>query len=354
MPWGFALGAFTVISLSIGTLFDILRRLTAGTLSGSIAVQVLVLQLPRFMVLALPMSMLLAPLLTYSQLAKSNELMALKACGTSAYRIVRPVLCLSLVVAVCTLVINERVVPPTTLMANRLLAQHPVSKIASIPAQNIVHQTYRHHHLAQLFYARTFDGMALHQLTILQFRNQQLYQIWLAQQATWDTTHKQWTLLQGTRYRIDPASGLYQQVVSFQQQSFPTVSPQELAETSRQPISLTETSTLLRHRQPSGDQQDLQRLQVRWHSLMAFPWISVGFTLIGSALGCRSTRKQVSLGFGLSSLLIFAYYTFSLICQTLGDTGIWSASLAGWLPVVSLLAIGVILLHQSNTHSNCF
>lgn len=348
MPWVFAFGAFTTISFSIGALFDVLRRLTAGTLAISTALQVSVFQLPRFMVLALPMSMLLAPLLTYSQLAKSNELIALRVCGTSLYRIVRPAICLSLIVALCTYSMSEWVVPPATATANRLLVQHPASQIAAIPTQNIVHRTYHHQHLTQLFYARTFDGEVLHQLTILQFQDRQLHHIWLAKQATWDATQQQWTLTQGTRYTIDPALGLYQQVMSFQQQPFQFASPQELAEVARQPISITETRTLMKRLQRSGNEQYLQRLRVRWYSLMAFPWIGIGFALIGSALGCRSTSKQASLGFGFSSVLIFTYYTFSFICQTLGNIGLWPASLAGWLPIVVLLTTGVILLHQNN------
>lgn len=351
MPWVFAFGAFTAISFSIGTLFDVLRRLTEGSLSSIEALQVLVLQLPRFMVLALPMSMLLAPLLTYSQLAQRNELMALKACGTSIYRVIRPTFCFSLIVAVFTLTLNEWIVPPATAAVHQLLAQHPTSQIAAIPRQNLVHQTYRHQRLAQLFYARAFDGEALHQLTILQFQNHHLHQIWLAKQANWDSRQQQWILSQGTRYTIDPDSGLYQQIVSFKQHPFHKVSPQELAEVAHQPISLHETQVLIRQVQQSGNFQAVQRLKVRWHSLMAFPWIGVGFTLIGSALGCQASSKKGSLGFGLSSLLIFAYYTFSFICHTLGDTGIWSARIAGWLPIIVLITIGNALLRYGSTNS---
>ena len=354
MPWVFAFGAFTAISFSIGALFDVLRRLTEGTLSSADALQVLALQLPRFMVLALPMSMLLAPLLTYSQLAQRNELMALRACGASVYRIVRPTLCFSLIVAVSTLTLNEWIVPPATAAVHRLQTQHSASQMAAIPRQNIVHQTYRHQRLTQLFYARTFDGEALHQLTILQFQDHHLHLIWLAKQAIWDSTQQQWILSQGTRYTINPVSGVYRQVVSFKEQPFRKVSPQELAEVARQPISLHDTQMLMQQVQQSGNLQTVQRLQVRWHSLMAFPWIGVGFTLMGSALGCQSTAKRGSLGFGLSSLLIFVYYTFSFICQTLGDTGIWSASVAGWLPIMVLITIGSALLHNSNIRSGIY
>lgn len=351
MPWIFGFGAFTVIGFSVGSLFDILRRLTQGELSGITAVQVLVLQLPRFIVLALPMSLLLAPLLAYGQLAHSNELTALRACGVSVYRMVRPAICFSLVVAVCTLAINELVVPPTTLKANTLLAQYPQDAIALISKKNIVHKTLVDQQRTQLFYAQTFDGYALHQLTILQYQDQTLHQIWLAKQATWDKAKKQWILFEGTCYTINPESGLYQQVKAFQQQPLHAASLNELAQASRQPISITEIRYLLNQLPQVSDVLYQRKLQVRLHTLMSFPWIGVGFSMIGAALGCRAHQKRASLGFGFSSILIFAHYLFSFICQTLGDVGILAASLSGWLPLCSLFTIGAFLLKQANTKS---
>ena len=348
MPWIFGLAAFTAISFSIGTLFNVLSRLTAGVLSWDIAIQVLVLQLPSFVVLALPMSLLFAPLITYSQLARTNELMALKSSGISLFRIVLPTFCCSLFVAICTLAMHELVVPSATLHADTLLAQHSSSSMSLIPKQNIVHQVFANQQITQLFYAHQFDGHALHQLTILQFQNRHLRQIWTAKHATWDESQRHWILSQGSRYSINPESGLYQRVTPFQRQAFQTASPIELATSSREPVSIADTLTLLAPGQQRGDEQYLRKLQVRLHTLIAFPWIGVGFSLLGSALGCRSTQSGGPQGFGLSILLIFGHYTFSFVCQTLGEIGTIPAGLSGWLPLITLLMLGVYLLHQAN------
>jgi len=364
MPWLFSFGAFTTISFSIGALFSVLRRLTAGTLPGMIAMQVLALQLPSFMVLALPMSLLLAPLLAYSRLARGNELMALQGCGISVYRLARPTLGFSLVVAICTLVMTEQIVPPATLKADTLLAHQSAmvsgqpqssgqqaAAIALIPERDIVHRLFTDQQLTQLLYARTFDGKALHNFTLLQFQNRHLHQIWIAQRATWKAEHNQWSLSEGTHYTINSKSGLYQQVISFRQQLVHTATPNELAAASRQPMSIAETSVLLHRLQHSVDAPYLRKLQVRLHTLMAFPWSGVGLSMIGVALGCQTTQKKAPLGFGLSLILIFVYYLLSFICQTLGNIGIVAASLAGWLPILVLLTIGVFLLQQTNTSS---
>jgi len=59
LPFLFGMGLFTSLALSIGTLFDLVRRVTESGLPLIIAVKILFLKMPAFVVLAFPMSMLL-------------------------------------------------------------------------------------------------------------------------------------------------------------------------------------------------------------------------------------------------------------------------------------------------------
>jgi len=73
------------------------------------------------------------------------------------------------------------------------------------------------------------------------------------------------------------------------------------------------------------------------------------FGLIGSSLGVRPhARTSRSQGFGISVLLIFAYYLMSFIFSSLGITGSLTPFLSAWLPVLIGLSAGVILLRQSS------
>ena len=64
-PMFFAIGAFTTVSLSVGILFDLVRKIVEFGLPFQTALKVLFLKLPDFLVLSFPMSMLLATLLAY-------------------------------------------------------------------------------------------------------------------------------------------------------------------------------------------------------------------------------------------------------------------------------------------------
>lgn len=60
-PLLFAVALFTVLGLSIGVMFELARQMVDG-MPALIALQLLVLNTPRFLVLSLPMATLLATL----------------------------------------------------------------------------------------------------------------------------------------------------------------------------------------------------------------------------------------------------------------------------------------------------
>jgi lipopolysaccharide export system permease protein len=83
MPFLFGVGAFSSIGISVGALFELIRRVTESGLSIGLAMQIFVLKLPEFIVLAFPMSTLLATMMAYSRLSADSELIALRGCGVS-------------------------------------------------------------------------------------------------------------------------------------------------------------------------------------------------------------------------------------------------------------------------------
>ena len=66
-PMIFAISAFTVISLSVGVMFDLIRKIVEYGLPILQALQALIYSLPSFLVLSFPMAVLLSTLLSYCQ-----------------------------------------------------------------------------------------------------------------------------------------------------------------------------------------------------------------------------------------------------------------------------------------------
>jgi len=68
-PMIFAISAFTVISLSVGVMFDLIRKIVEYGLPLLKALQALIYSLPSFLVLSFPMAVLFSTLLSYGKLS---------------------------------------------------------------------------------------------------------------------------------------------------------------------------------------------------------------------------------------------------------------------------------------------
>lgn len=95
-----------------------------------------------------------------------------------------------------------------------------------------------------------------------------------------------------------------------------------------------------------GDDKKLRTFQVRIQQKLAFPFICVVFGVIGSSLGSTPQNMSRATGFGLSVVIIFAYYLLGFLIGSLGLMGLISPVLAGWLPNILGLVMGGYLLYR--------
>ena len=82
-PLLFAIAMFTVLALTVGVLVELVRLISEFYLPVLIAIQVLLLRLPSFLVLSFPMATLFATLLAYGRLSTNSELTALRSVGVT-------------------------------------------------------------------------------------------------------------------------------------------------------------------------------------------------------------------------------------------------------------------------------
>jgi lipopolysaccharide export system permease protein len=351
MPFLFGVGAFLSIGLTLGSVFDLLRQVSEQGLALFMALQILALQIPSFLVLALPMATLLATLTVYNQLSRRSEMIAIQNCGVSLYRLIVPALCLSLLVTLMTFGLNEFVVPPSNVQASHVLDQALHREQSTFQKKNIFYREFERDQLTRVFYARRFDGQWMKDLTILHFLQGNLDDITVTEAAQWNPDLNVWELNNGTIYRLAQDSSTYQTVSNFQHQNLPiSRAPLDLATEIRRPeqMGVFDTQHLLKLVNRSGDLKRIRKLEVQVQTKYAFPWICVVFGLLGSTLGLQAPRRGSAKGFGLSILIIFGYYTLDFVCRSLGEAGILTAITGAWLTTIVGLGAGVLLLWQLN------
>ncbi len=354
LPFLFGVGAFSSIGVSIGALFELIRRVSESGLSLAIAAEILALKLPEFVVYSFPMSVLLATLMTYGRLSGDSELIALKGCGVSVYRMVLPAIVLSFLITGATFAFNELIVPAANYRAAVTLERALGNERPAFQDRNILYQEYQSVRqqgeqrdvLSRLFYAREFDGERMQGLTILDFTQEGLEQIISAQSAIWNFSQNTWDFYNGTIYVVS-ADGSFSNILTFEEQQLQLPrAPLDLAARGRDygEMNIAQSLEQLEVIKNSGNQGRIRRLKVRIQQKYALPFICVAYGLVGSALGTRPQRSNRATSFAVSIVIIFSYYLLMFISQALAQSGAISPFLGGWLPNIFGITAGGFLL----------
>jgi lipopolysaccharide export system permease protein len=358
MPFLFGVGAFSSIILAVGSLFDLVRQVAEAGLPLTVAIEVMALKLPQYIVYAFPMSILLSGMMTYGSFSASSEIIAFRSCGISIYRLILPALIMSFVVTGITFFFNEMLVPAASQRATTTLTRALKQDKPTFNTDNIVKPIFKEIErngkkeqvLAWLFYAEKFDGKTMTGLTILD-RSQVdkgFSQIINAKSAVFDTNQNTWDFENGTIYLIAPDAS-YRNIVTFEHQQLQLPkSPFEFAapEKNLDDMSVAESIDYLETVKLTGDNKKMTTVAVTIQRKLAFPFVCIVFSLMGAAMGIRPQRSGKATSFGVSVLLIFGYYLLMFVCAALGQAEIISPFLAGWLPNFIGLAIGGWLIAQ--------
>ncbi len=354
LPFLFGMGIFTSLSLSIGTLFDLVRKVTESGLLLGTAVQVLILKMPEFIVFAFPMSVLLATLMAYSRLTSDSEIIALQSIGVNIYRLILPAIYFSILIVATTFLFNNFVAPAANYQAKVTLETALDRAGPSFKERNILYPEYNkaimengeeETVLTRLFYAEEFNGEQMINLTILDRSQGSVSQIIVAESATWNILENIWDFYNGTIYLLG-ADGSYQNVVRFQHQKLALPSaPLDLTKKGRDynEMNLIQAQEYLNIVKLSGKEKKVRKLKVRIQEKIALPFTCLAFALIGTAIGIQPQNASRGMSFGICIGLIFFYYLFSFISSSLGVKGILSPFLASWLPNFVILSAAIAM-----------
>ncbi|MEA5512159.1 LptF/LptG family permease [Crocosphaera sp. UHCC 0190] len=356
-PLIFSVGLVSTLGVAIGYLSDLANKVVDSDLPLMQAVQILLLKVPEFTAYALPISVMLTTLLTYGRLSNDSELIALRGCGVSLYRLVVPALVLSLVITVVTFFFNELVVPTANYRATAILVEYLQEDHPFWQNKDIFYPDYEQivlpngetrKRLRHLFFAEKFDGKHLKTLTVLEWLEEKLNRIVVSDSATWNTNEDTWDFFNGTIYKLAPDAS-YQETRPFEHRQLPlSKAPFEFALQGRDPyeMNIIQAQQYMRILKVMGDDKKLRTFQVRIQQKIAFPFICVVFGVVGSALGASPQQMSRATSFGLSVLIIFTYYVLGFLIGSLGLIGVISPFLAAWLPNLIGLAMGGWLLYR--------
>jgi len=361
----FAISAFTVISLSVGVMFDLIRKIVEFGLPLFLALKVLLFSLPSFLVLSFPMAVLLSTLLAYGKLSSNSELLALKSLGIKTTRIISPAIALSIFMTGLTFYFNDNLVPASNKLAETTLRAGIGSSFSGEQGKdNIMFSRYgsrinasnkkptkNNTFLTHIFYASRYQKNIMEGVTVLDFSRADFQQILKAKTGKFEKKSSSWIFFDGSIVSIDPSGQTTN--IQFKEYTYPFVEgPMELAKISKDATEMTLKQAIQAEKiyKNTGNLKEVRRIKVRIQEKFTLPFACLVFGLIGSSLGSKSNlRSSKSQGFGLSVILILIYYVMSFIFSSFGVKGILPPIFAAWLPVFVSLGGGIYLLRKSSS-----
>ena len=358
-PLVFAVALFTVLSLSVGVLFELVRQIVESNLPVLIAVQVLLQRLPSFLVLSFPMATLLATLLAYGRLSTNSELTALRSVGVTATRMIIPALVLALLMSGLTFLFNDVLVPRSNRSAEVTLRRALGKAIATEKGDNIIYPRFGRVEepdgssskgLLQLFYASRFQNGTMTRVTLLDFSRVGFTQMLLAERGQWNEQEAKWEFFNGQILTLTPSGSTTS--ADFDRYMYPfSTAPIRIAKLPKDANNMTVAEALQAEQllENAGDVKGARKLQVRIQEKFTLPMACLVFGLIGASLGAKpNNRTSRSQGFGISVVMILVYYLLGFSFSSLGVKGTLPPLLAAWSPVLISPAGGGFLLRQAS------
>ncbi len=347
-PFIFGILAFTVIFVAGGVLFQIADLIIERGIRMWVVVRLFLYRLPEVVALVIPMSSLLAALLTFGGLSGRSEIVAFRASGISFQRVLRPVIFLSLGVVVVSVLWNETVVPLSNRAYHAVMQNEVLQERPSLVKERVFLREESQGHLKRVIYIDRLKPRAgrMEKILVQEFDGGRLSRILSAEKGTWEQGI--WTLEDGKIYEVASA-GMVSLLMTFERQTIPLeLSPLQMEQSNRDPDSMGILELFRQISVVSAHGGDVRPLWVSLHMRLAFPWATVVLALVGACLGVRHHRGGAGIGLGMSILVAFAYYVVMSFFRALAQGGMVPVFIGAWFPVCLFLFLGGLLAGRAN------
>jgi LPS export ABC transporter permease LptG len=294
---------------------------------------------------------LVAVLITFGILTRTNELTAMKATGISLYRVTVPVLVIAAMLAVALFLFDESYLPTANRRqeALRSVIKGKPAQTFLRPDQQWMFGKEQPGKPGRIFYYQFFDANhdRFANISVFEFNpeNFSLSRRIFASSAHWEPQLNQWIFEQGwERHFQGEAVSSYSQ---FNVQSFPEVieEPQYFKKEARQSqeMSFGELDRYIRDLRQSGF--DTKQLSVQLNRKLAFPLITLVMAGLAVPFALSMGKRGSLTGIAAAIGLAVGYWLIASTFEALGDVNMLPSMLAAWTPdVLFALAGGYLLL----------
>ncbi len=344
-----------VLLLLVFTFFELLGDIVRNRTPLVTVGEYLINLTPNMLYNITPLGVLVAVLVTFGVLTRTNELTAMKATGISLYRVMVPILVVSALLAVALFLFDESYLPAANRRqeALRSVIKGRPAETFLRPDRKWIFGRQEPDKPGRIFYYQFFDPdqQRFANLTVFEFNpeNFSLSRRIFASNAHWEPQIQQWVFEHGWERRFDgEAVSSYSQ---FNVESFPEITEQPQYFTKQalqsQEMSFGELQRYIRDLGQSGF--DTKQLSVRLNLKLAYPLITLVMAVLAIPFALSMGKRGSLTGIAAAIGLAIVYWFVNLTFVALGDTNILPTLMAAWSPDLLFGFAGAYLLLRTPT-----
>lgn len=340
----FLLGFFLLTGvLLMGRMLKLADMVVSKGVPFSEVSLLVVYLLPNFAVITLPMALLIAVLVAFSRLSADSEIIAIKASGTSLYRLLPPVVLLAFVVYLLT-ACNSIALLPKGNVAFKELLYHVIQGRVSLSFKEQVFNTSIP---GLLVYVDKNDEKSgeLNGVMIQDERKPEDVSTIFARTGSVGRAEHEKKLflhLEDGSIHQARADGVYRRL---QFKEYDLVVDLSRLEKTFEKNELDMSIDELRQSLAKGglSPKVATDMGLELHRRFALPFACFIFAIVAVPLGIQNRRSGKSAGFSLGIGALLIYYIVQSFGKALGEKGYLPLPLAAWLPNLFFLAGGIYL-----------
>ncbi|MEJ2009767.1 MAG: LPS export ABC transporter permease LptF [Acidobacteriota bacterium] len=346
--WLFYLAILLVTFTGIYMIFDFFQLL-GDIVRNQIAAQIILKYYwyltPQVVYLMLPLSILVATLVSLGLMTKSNEVTAIKSAGVSLYRVSAPILIAAGLLSGSMFLLGNNYLPGTNQWQDALRNQ-----IKGKPAQTMYRpdRQWIFGKSNKIYNYRFFDpdqnifaNLSVFEINPDNFRlKRRIY----AARGFWEPHIREWVLENG--WVRDFVDGRVKDYQSFSVRTFkeldehPSYFKKEVKPSEQ--MSVLELRQYIQGLKQSGF--DVVRLSVAFYRKFSYPLIAFVVTLIAIPFSFSTGSRGALAGIALSIGIAIVYWSVSSLFQAMGNLSQLPPAVAAWSPDVLFTLGGIYLL----------
>jgi len=336
----FALVAF----IAIFVIVDFIEQLDdfiSQDVPKPVIFQYYLYQLPFIIVLTLPVAMLLSSLFSIGNLARRNEITAMKASGISLFRILMPLFILGLVVSVGAFFFGEYVMPTASVKINYIRDEYLEKQREGWRKK--IRDVYMRDSQGRLVNIRSYDAAKNtgRIVSIQKFDRDILASRMDAERMCWEDS--QWVLYDGAEHIFSPdgiAFRKFDHEILVDENLLPADFAKVLKKTEE--MSYGELEAFIDQVRQSGSRPE--QWLVDLYLKISIPFANFIIVLFGAPLSSQKRRGGAATGFGISLAICFIYFGIVKTAQTMGHSGHLPPVIAAWIGNIIFAIAGLVIL----------